>query len=183
MQVLRRNRCQTRTRPRKKACFYGAGVSGATIFAYVEGDPLRFSDPHGLDPWYKETMHVYTDRSGERTMVFTPSGGKVFEFDSRNNVTSNALPGADGPYEGKWTFCQYPNTGEFGTAKWRTDDDRLRWVHGGGTGLPEPLASRQGWKPTKGCTRAQNEDVEKLCSMSEEWQRKNPRKRILYHRQ
>jgi hypothetical protein len=48
MQVLRRNRCQTRTRPRKKACFYGAGVSGATIFIYVGGNPLSFIDPDGL---------------------------------------------------------------------------------------------------------------------------------------
>jgi RHS repeat-associated protein len=31
MQVTRRNRCQTRTRPRKNACVYGAGVSGGTV--------------------------------------------------------------------------------------------------------------------------------------------------------
>jgi hypothetical protein len=48
MQTLQRKRCQTRTRPRKKACVYGARVSGATIFAYVEGNPLSLFDPEGL---------------------------------------------------------------------------------------------------------------------------------------
>lgn len=48
MQVTRRKRCQTRTRSRKKGCVYGARVSEATIFAYVEGNPLQYSDPDGL---------------------------------------------------------------------------------------------------------------------------------------
>ena len=48
MQTLRRNRCQTRTRPREKACVYGVRVSGATIFAYVWGNPLKWTDPLGL---------------------------------------------------------------------------------------------------------------------------------------
>ncbi|MEO8388949.1 RHS repeat-associated core domain-containing protein [Polaromonas sp.] len=86
MQVTRRKRCQTRTRPRKKGCVYGARVSGATVqtfdaesglfqnwnreynprigrymqsdpiglaggintFSYVGGDPLRLTDPVGL---------------------------------------------------------------------------------------------------------------------------------------
>lgn len=48
MQTLQRKRCQTRTRPRKIGCVYGAGVSGATIFAYVGGDPLSLTDPEGL---------------------------------------------------------------------------------------------------------------------------------------
>jgi len=33
-------------------------------------------------------------------------------------------------------------------------------VHGGGTGLKEPLAAEQGWKPTLGCVRLQNRDLE-----------------------
>ena len=50
MQTLQRKSCQTRTRPRKKGCAYGAGVSGATIYAYVGGDPVSYRDPMGLLP-------------------------------------------------------------------------------------------------------------------------------------
>lgn len=35
--------------------------------------------------------------------------------------------------------------------------------HGGGTGLPDPFAPRQGWQITEGCNRLQNEDVWQLA--------------------
>lgn len=38
-------------------------------------------------------------------------------------------------------------------------------IHGGGTGLPAPLAPRQGWKPTLGCIRLQNQDLRSLVSL------------------
>ena len=50
MQTLQRKRCQTRARSRKKGCAYGARVSGATIFTYVNGNPLGYTDPQGLNP-------------------------------------------------------------------------------------------------------------------------------------
>ena len=76
MQVAQRKRCQTRIRPRKNACAYGARVSGPTLynyfrnyqpnqgrytqgdpiglaggvnrFGYVDASPLSYSDPEGL---------------------------------------------------------------------------------------------------------------------------------------
>src|SRR6266513_5868041 len=58
----------------------------------------------------------------------------------------------------------------FGTAKMRTTDSRARWVHGGGSRFGQNAWDpRQGWAPTDGCTRAQNEDVESLCKAIATW--------------
>lgn len=35
-------------------------------------------------------------------------------------------------------------------------------IHGGGSGLSDPFAARQGWVVTHGCLRVQNEDLSKL---------------------
>lgn len=53
MQTLQRRRCQTRARSRKKGCVYGVRVSGPTIFSYVGGNPLSYTDPEGLRPFPK----------------------------------------------------------------------------------------------------------------------------------
>lgn len=38
-------------------------------------------------------------------------------------------------------------------------------VHGGGSGLPEPFAERQGWQITEGCVRLQNEDLARFVTL------------------
>jgi hypothetical protein len=70
MQTLQRKRCQLRTRPRKKACVYGALVSGPTIFGYVGGNPLSYSDPLGLQafaptPWGPMLMPIPVTPGGQ----------------------------------------------------------------------------------------------------------------------
>ncbi|WP_241230419.1 hypothetical protein, partial [Escherichia coli] len=59
---------------------------------------------------------------------------------------------------------------------------RIRWLHGGGSSLRDPYAPRQGWKPTMGCTRAQNEDVDELCKKVTSWMYSHPGERIRYER-
>lgn len=44
-------------------------------------------------------------------------------------------------------------------------------VHGGGSALPDPEAPRQGWAPTRGCVRLQNEDLETLLVPAVRWVR------------
>lgn len=54
---------------------------------------------------------------------------------------------------------------EFGTFYITTGDPRGRDIHGGGTGLEEPKADRQGWIPTLGCLRMQNIDGQELSRL------------------
>ncbi|ENR2274899.1 TPA: hypothetical protein OO166_004413, partial [Shigella sonnei] len=70
----------------------------------------------------------------------------------------------------------------YGTTKIYTTDTRARWLHGGGSSLRDPYAPRQGWKPTMGCTRAQNEDVDELCKKVTSWMYSHPGERIRYER-
>ena len=53
----------------------------------------------------------------------------------------------------------------YGTFYITTGDYRARDIHGGGSGLPDPYASYQGWVPTYGCLRMQNADGEALSKM------------------
>lgn len=57
------------------------------------------------------------------------------------------------------------NSPEYGTFYITTGDPRGRDIHGGGSALTEPLAPRQGWYPTLGCLRMQNEDGEALSRL------------------
>jgi len=50
----------------------------------------------------------------------------------------------------------------YGTFYITTGDPRGRDAHGGGSGLADPFAPRQGWADTQGCLRMQNEDGEDL---------------------
>jgi hypothetical protein len=100
-------------------------------------------------------------------------------------VASTALPDADGTYHGFITRCEKRIYGAaYGTVKIFNDDNdnRQRWIHGGGSGLTNPWAPNQGWKPTMGCTRGQNQDVEDLCDKIYRWKQDHPTEQIPYGR-
>lgn len=149
------------------------------------GNPLIYSDPFGLDRQATGPAEVLTDMTSGKTFFYDPKDPSSFlEIPSRNAVTRAAhAKNADSPYHGSVTYCQRGKLGKpFGTAKLRTTDPRSRWVHGGGSGLPDPYAPEQGWKPTEGCTRAQNEDVEALCDAVDDYKDDNPSVAIPYGR-
>ena len=131
---------------------------------------------------------VTTDMKNGQTTFWDPYSNKSTTFETRNAIAKSSEAGAGGPYSGSFTECEYISEGdkkhskEYGTVKWKTTDRRSRWIHGGGTGLQQPRAPRQGWKPTLGCTRAQNEDVEKLCELSKKYLQDHPGGVIDYER-
>ncbi|HEY5993322.1 MAG TPA: L,D-transpeptidase family protein [Gallionellaceae bacterium] len=134
------------------------------------------------------TPYVVTNMSSGKTIFFDPNSGESFEMESRNDVTSDSKAGADDPYSGRITGVEMGNLGaSYGTAKIHTDDPRGRIIHGGGNSknkelIPNPYAPRQGWLPTQGCTRGQNEDVEELAKRIQKFQTDHPKVPIMYYR-
>lgn len=124
------------------------------------------------------------------TTTFDPRpedpNGTPTTITTSNDVTRNSRPGADGPFSTPDVnrVPSVTNNQAYGPngSYIDTGDARGRDIHGGGTRLPDPLAPRQGWAPTKGCTRGQNEDVDALGEAIADFKRRHPGVAIPYRR-
>ncbi|WP_252990346.1 L,D-transpeptidase family protein, partial [Shigella sonnei] len=169
---------------------------GINLYTYPLA-PIRYTDPLGLervisvygppapDRAGAETPLVLTDMTGGVTIYYDPETGDSMTFDSSNRIDRRSQRGAGDPYTGEVVGCETNGSGisaAYGTTKIYTTDTRARWLHGGGSSLRDPYAPRQGWKPTMGCTRAQNEDVDELCKKVTSWMYSHPGERIRYER-
>ena len=149
---------------------------------------VNITDGMAIIYTFQDTSYTFseTPRTGY-TVFYDHLGNKIYSFKSGNKVASNAKNGADGVFSGYFTEVhggkRTSNLGKaYGTTKIRTTDARARWVHGGGSGLKDPLAERQGWKGTMGCTRAQNIELEALAQKITEFKEKYPKIKIKYIR-
>lgn len=116
---------------------------------------------------YRETViptHVVVDRAWQRKH---PGAGDAFE--------TNAIVGISNRHAGN---AAYGPAGAFIDV----GDERGRDIHGGGSGLSNPMIADQGWVPTHGCTRGQNESVERLGKAISAFQRSYPGVAIPYRR-
>ena len=141
--------------------------------------PNGFTLPKRAEP----EADLYLDfNPSTRRMIATSRGQVFFVCEARNDTVR--------PKQyGKWGHCppgwyrvnapvMTPGSVKFGPAFLGLFDTigpetagMKRWkragigIHGGGTGLPSPLASRQGWRSTLGCIRMQNADLSSLVSL------------------
>ncbi|GAB6460163.1 RHS repeat-associated core domain-containing protein [Lysobacter enzymogenes] len=152
---------------------------GISTYLYANGSPTQMTDRWGLASIVTYMKHGVT--------YFLDDNGEFYAYESLSTVAPSAKPGAGDPYTSADT---YPTNGPYKQSPvpygpndiLKTDDSRGRWLHGGGSGLPDPLAPRQGWRPAVGCTRLQNEDVQELVNRVREYKAKNPGKKVPYVR-
>jgi L,D-transpeptidase-like protein len=133
---------------------------------------------------------LFTDQANGFT-VFDPNPetpGPLSIYASRSEVQPTSLPGAGDPYTSKDIYVvrgpyqDKPNTYGPNNIIKTDDEDRGRWLHGGGADLLHPRADRQGWEATHGCTRLQNQDVKDLTNAIRQFQRDHPGVKIPYER-
>ncbi|MES2309690.1 MAG: RHS repeat-associated core domain-containing protein [Verrucomicrobiota bacterium] len=147
------------------------------IYRYCDNSVINFLDPFGL-------ADVVTDVDAGTT-TFTDDDGNKTVYPSSGKVTPRSKPGAEDPYKSDDVNVSPPkkNKKAYGPGDLiTTDDPRGRWIHGGGSGLKDPLAPQQGWYWTQGCTRMQNDDLAKLVDQIKKYKKDHPGKKIPYER-
>jgi RHS repeat-associated protein len=148
-------------------CKDPVGFEGRTsnLFEYCLDDPINNIDPDGL-------QSIYYSHNAERIYLVNNNGAILKSWEARDNfVPGNndkgqpraSLPNGDYIAIAKSPGVKYGKS--YGTFYIDTGDLRGRDIHGGGNNkklVPDPYASEQGWVPTFGCIRMQNENGEEL---------------------
>ena len=112
-------------------------------------------------------------RRSTQAIIFEHDDGTATHFECRADI----FPGVNGEGQERESLpngnyivsAEVPggrdNGPAYGTFYIETHDGRERDIHGGGSDLEDPFAPRQGWEPTYGCLRMQNEDGEELSRL------------------
>ncbi|MEI2768664.1 MAG: RHS repeat-associated core domain-containing protein [Nitrosomonas sp.] len=155
-------------------------AGGVNVWGYVEANPLDKIDKLGL-------QSLITDMTaGTTTFDPFPYPGNPVTIATKNDVARNSKAGAKNPFttpDANWIpkGTQSKAYGPDGSYI-DTGDPRGRDIHGGGSRLQDPFAPKQGWVPTMGCTRGQNEDIKRLGEAISNFKRNNPGIAVPYTR-
>jgi hypothetical protein len=124
---------------------------------------LKYFHANGMMQWSISARGVGSrndfDKNGN-----TPPG--IYELGKPEEIPAND---DDAKKLGPWFVPLQPAVVPFVSHYDRKD----LGVHGGGSDLPSPLASKQGWETTLGCIRLQNEDLRKFVSAVQMYKTKN----------
>ena len=121
-------------------------------------------------------MKLVYNRQTQTITATTDDGTVIAEYECRRvfwqGVNDEGQPRESLPEGNYIVSAEEPgqaaaeaNGPAYGTFYIRTGDARGRDIHGGGSGLSDPFAPRQGWLATLGCLRMQNEDGEALSRL------------------
>jgi hypothetical protein len=149
----------------------------------VEADEL-YQNVEEIMDLQPHDLHLILSRQQRRLEVWNAAHHSVFTCEARNRTTR------DGQY-GHYGNCP-PGEFELGPPVRKGTDPFGPWfvpildynghhamrdhgrsgigLHGGGSHLPHPMASHQGWVVTHGCWRLQNEDLIHLMVLVHEAQ-------------
>lgn len=122
-------------------------------------------------------LHLVFDSSTERCKIFRSDGTVIREMEMHDHAVN-------GPGFGRWGRCprgdyrlgspvemDEPAYGYHFTPVLGTPGRAGIGIHGGGSGLQDPFDKAQGWVPTHGCLRVQNEDNDALVALVREYER------------
>lgn len=171
--------CFTKNPPENTSSLYGRDMDGETVKKSSRKDRPK----HGMgsadatDNQGEGRYSVFYSKDDQLVhLVDNQDGSLVKSWECRSNfvpgVNEQGQPRESLP-TGTYTVTAEVNKDGFkdrdgrsdpayGTFYITTGDPRGRDFHGGGSGLPNPYAPRQGWVDTYGCPRMQNEDGEDL---------------------
>ena len=124
-------------------------------------------------------LHAIFDRGARTLKVWDVNHQCVLSCEARNRTTVDGQYGHDGNCPpGEFIFGMPIAMGsvpfgpyfipilDYGANHAMKDHGRSGiGAHGGGSGLAQPFAPRQGWQVTHGCWRLQNEDLDALVKL------------------
>ncbi len=144
------------------------------LFAYANLNPVRMVDPRGLsslqfDPT-TNTISFYNDST-------------TVTYEARNDVTAGRTPINPDFHSNDVfprTIAPSRSYGPGDNTYIDTEHPKGKDIHGGGncSDVADPYADEQGWCPTWGCMRMQNEDIRALSNKILEYKNANPQKQV-----
>ncbi|MGE4292535.1 MAG: RHS repeat-associated core domain-containing protein [Desulfovibrio sp.] len=150
----------------------GAAGGAPDWYGYCLDDPINGRDPEGLETNATKPASLEFDPSTGR-MIFRDDTGS-YSYEARNDVVRGHTPIEDGAYVPDVTPQTIKKQPAYGPPGSYIDTGRKdqKDIHGGGSRCKDPYAARQEWRPTEGCIRMQNEDVQELSKKIKDYKKR-----------